>query len=409
MSLRGESASKPVNLDEDKGGDRWVLSPIADFTTLDVFEFLGNVTSNRIKTFSDFQALTEVYRDSAAGECMVNIYFSGRAESKTSCGARHGCWTCTRVSTDRSMENMLQEESGKYLWMKPLNAFRNYLKARHYDPKARNWLARTVNPQTGMIKVSPNAYSPDFTLELLRYALSIDAEEAVWAQANRKAPRFQLLGLKEVMAISLLWGRYAYQEPFTALREYKEIFEQGKRYPIPDDYEIYERKDLDVSLSMEVPFVDRHFNDFFEGLRDSSAAVADSERLVEKNGIYYTDANTADEFSLDDEGVELFFDFELDRALEYYGPHTDTAPSEVVHYLIRYGAAQINKGGHSEWDRILRVGNQIHRHGLKPYLHDAKALVERLTEIFNLHRLEHLYVIEAPPMPRSMLQLKAAA
>lgn len=89
MEARGESAIAPVNTAKAGEKPAWVLSPIADFTTLDIFTFLGKVTSGLLTTYSDFQALTEVYRDSA-GDCMVNVFIrDGGAERKTGCGARH--------------------------------------------------------------------------------------------------------------------------------------------------------------------------------------------------------------------------------------------------------------------------------------------------------------------------------
>lgn len=379
MASRGESALSAVNLDAENGGDNWVLSPIAEFTTMDVFEFLGNVRSGRIQTYSDFDALTEVYRDAAAGDCMVNLYFSGQAEKKTSCGARTGCVLCLRVADDRSMENMLEEESGKYRWMKPLNDLRNYIKARHFDPKARNWVSRTVNPETGMIKIAPNAYAPDFTLELLRYVLSIDADEMHWAQANGVRPRFQLLGLQEVLAIDLMWGRYAYQQPFAALREYKAIVEGGKRFRVPVVAKEHTSADINGYKSVEVPFADEFYDEIFSGLRSVVSAIASTESLVAKNGVYYTEANVGESFDIDAEGAELFFEFEADRALREYADAGRVYPSEVVHYLMRLGTVQIKKGGHSEWDRMLRVGNQLHRRNLLPILNDPDALIAALS------------------------------
>lgn len=379
MAKRGESAHAAVNLDAEKGGNNWVLSPIADFSTMDVFEYMGCVTSGLITTYSDFEALTQVYRDSAAGECMVNLFSSGKTQGRTACGARHGCWSCTRVQSDKSMENMLAEESGKHSWMKPLNDFRNYLKARHYDPAARNWLSRTVNPKTGTIKIAPNAYSPDFTLELLRYALTIDAQEALWARRHGKAVRFQLLRMTDIIGIDLLWGRYAYQQPFTALKQYQDIYEKGMRYPVPTELPHFDRKAMLAMPAVEVPFADEFYDDMFEGLRSASHASAGCESLIEKGGVYYIDANVEDEFTVDEEGAELFVEFELEHALAHYGPHTDVAPSATVNYLLNLGTASINKGGHSEWDRMLRVGNQIHRHKLQPVLNDPQALIARLS------------------------------
>lgn len=380
MEARGESAFEPVNT--AKAGERptYVLSPIADLSTMDIFTYLSRVTNEQIQTYSDYKALTEVYRDSA-GECMVNIYFrDGSAERKTSCGARHGCWGCLKVGDDRSMENMLQEESGKYLFMKPLNDFRNYLKARHYDPKARNWISRSINEETGGIIIAPNAYSPDICLELLRYALTIDAEEAEWAAANGKPPRFQLLGMREILTIDLYWGRYSYQRPLTALNEYREIFERGRRYHIPAEYDEFSRADLDVSNRIEVPFVDGEFHGMFEGLRSIAEVAACTESVIKKNGVYYTNVNESNEFDIDPEGAELFFDFELDRALEYYGPHTEVYPSSVVHMLARYGVVSFKKGGQSKWDKMLRIGNQLFRHGLIDILNQPEALVEKLSQ-----------------------------
>ena len=377
MAARGESAFLPVNMAKPGEKPNWIMSPIADFTTLDIFTFLSQVTNGRLQTYSDFSQLTEVYRDSA-GDCMVNVMIrDGGAERKTSCGARHGCWMCLRVSTDKSMENMLSHEEGIYDWMKPLNDFRNYLKSRHYDPKGRNWLARTVNPENGHIKIAANAYSPDLCLDLLRYALTIDADEAEWSQRNQCPARFQLLGMKEVLAIDLHWSRYSYQRPFTALSEYRAIFEEGKRYPLPGEHTEFQRSDLDISRSIEVPFADAEFNGMYEGLRSVNDELSCQGTLLKK-GIYYTNVNETNEFDLDDEGVELFYQFELDRALEYYGPHQDVYPSQALHYLLRYGVVSFKKGGHSAWDRMLRIGNQLHRHGLREILNNPDALIAKL-------------------------------
>ncbi len=377
MASRGESAIVPVNTAKEGEKASWILSPIADFTTMDVFTFLGRVTNGRIETYSDFCQLTQVYRDSS-GDCMVNIFMrDGAAERKTSCGARHGCWMCLRVSSDKSMENMLAQEDEKYSWMAPLSSFRNYLKARHYDPSARNWLARSVNADDGTIKIAANAYAPDFCLELLRYALTIDANEIEWAMQNQTSPRFNLLGMKEVLAIDLLWARHSYQRPFTALAEYKAIFENGKRYSIPEEYTEFLRSDLDISRSVELPFVDSEFHGIFEGLRSVDDELS-CQSVISKKGVYYTNVNETNEFELDDESVHLFYEFELDRALEYYGPHTDVYPSQAVHYLLRFGVVSIKKGGHSEWDRMLRIGNQLHRLGLRNILNDPDALIEKL-------------------------------
>lgn len=375
MEKRGESAS--VAVEAMAGSGELVLSPIADFSTFDVFEYIGNVRSGKIKTYDSFDELVEVYRDMNGGDCMVTAYMAGKEQARSPCSARTGCWGCLRVSRDVSAENMVASEDGKFDWMKPLNDFRNYLMRRHFDPSARCWLSRSVS-EDGKIVIAPNAYSPQFTLELLQMALTIQVREI---QASRKlgiAPRFKLLTLKQVLAIDVLWGRYAYQQPFTALRTYLAIYQEGKRYPIPALDTVPEFKDKDVSFRAEVPFADDEYQGVFSGFRNIEWAAADAEDLVEtSSGALLTDANTGTEFDIDQEGLELFIEFEMEHALNRIS--LNDAPAAVVHYLVGLGTVQLAKGGHSEWDRMLRMSNQIHRLGLLPVLNDPQALVEKLS------------------------------
>lgn len=384
MEERGESEHDAVNLKAEKGGNEWFLSPVAAFTTFDIFEYIGNVTAGRIQTYSDFQELVEIYRDSQGGECMVNVMLAGNGESKTACNARFGCYLCLRVSSDKSMENMLAEENGRFSYMKPLNDFREYLGKRHYDPAARNFLARSVDEETGEVVIAPNAYAPDFCLELLRYALTIDADELDWASRNGKAPRFQMIGgVKVLLAIDFQWARYGYQAPFTALKEYRDIVENGMRYYIPTDVPDFDRSLIDFKTTVKAPFADRDYYGLFQGLRDIQAASGNAEQLVEKaNGVMYSAVNTDFEYGFDLDGAEMFIDFELDRVLKEYGPESGVSPSSAVHLMSRYGFLLIKRGGESELDRMLRMSNQIHRLNLRPLLNKPVELADRLREIF---------------------------
>lgn len=378
MSERGESAVAPVNLAAEAGGDDWVLSPIAEFTTMDVFEYIGLVRSEKISAYDSFNQLVEIYRDMNGGDCMVNVFLAGREHERPACGHRTGCWACTRVSRDSSAESMIAKESGEYEWLRPLNQLRNYIKARHFDPSARCWLSRSINEETGGVKIAPNAYSPAFTQELLGIVLTIQLDEIDAAAAAGIEPRFQIINLQQLIAIESLWGRYGYQKPFTALRMFLEVFEQGRRYEIPDVATLPKFTEADLRLpETEVPFCDEHYWSVFSGLRDVSAATADAESLtVTRKGQLVSDVRTAGEFEVDEEGANLFVGFELDYALKRIS--IDQSPSAAVHYLLGLGTLALYKGSHSEWDRMLRMSNQIYRSGLQPILHDPQALIAKL-------------------------------
>ncbi|NVL49836.1 hypothetical protein F2S72_08800 [Pseudomonas syringae pv. actinidiae] len=373
MTVRGESATIAVDAMED---GQLVLSPIALFTAMDVFGFIGDVAAGRISTYSNFDDLLSLYRDMNGGECSVVAYLGNREQAKTPCNARTGCWTCARVSRDTSAESLIATEGDKYRWMKPLNDLRSYMIKMHFNPAARAWLARNVD-EDGYIEISPNAYSPAYTSELLGIILSIQADEQIEARRLGIKPRFQLLSLKQIMAVELSWGRYGYQNSWTAMKLYRSVYQEGKRFHIPDLGSMQNFTEKDVAFRSRVPFADAEYNGMFNGLRNVDAAASDCEDLtITREGKYVTRVQVGDEYDIDDEGLELFMEFEFDRALS--SARLNNSPSAAIHYLMGLGTVQLYKGSHSDWERMLKLSNQLERHGLRPMLHNPHAIIAHL-------------------------------
>lgn len=368
MIARGENNLTPV---KDSMGCL-ILSPIAHFTQDDVWSYIGQVVNGKLKTYSDFVDLMEVYR-SGEGECAVIAYMDGRPRG-TACGARFGCHLCCRVSNDASLVNMLKEE--RYSFMKPLNQLRQYILDNHYNPQNRNWLARRVL-EDGTVTISPNAYSPDFCEQLLKICLTIDAREREAAYQLGIQPRFQLLNKKEIIGIDCYWNRHGYQQGLHATYLYERAHTCGERWDIPETEVVY--KELPAYQPSRVPFADSSYMSVLSGFRDAELAIMDQESLVEKgNGQLYTDANTAEEFQIDGEGVEMFFAFEVDYALEKYHRGNLVSPTAALNYLVRLGFVQLQKGQHSELDRMIRMANQIWRLDIRDCLNNPTELIRRL-------------------------------
>lgn len=384
MAQRGESAHEAV--EAIAGSGELVLSPIADFTTLEIFEYLSGVRNGRIESYADdkFEGLVDIYRAMNSGECMVTAYLAGTEQAKSGCASgRSGCWTCLRVSSDASAEAMIAEEEGKYLWLRPLNEWRNYLMARHFDPTARAWLGRTVDPENGYVNIMPNAYGPQFTLELLGTLLTIQRDEEIEARSLGIKPRFSVLSERQILAIDWMWGRYGYQQAFQAMRTYKAVYEGGISFKIPDLATIPKFTQADISFRASMPFADHEYNKPWSGLQSIEHAILDTQELTTtRSGQIVSNAVTGDEFGFDEEGLELFLDFELDHALERFSTSINPYPSAVIHYLIGLGTVHLYKGTHGELDRILRVGNQLTRHGLQPILNDPQAIIAKLAAAF---------------------------
>jgi len=137
---KAESATRAqvINLHSIKGSilkrhtslpGAFVYTPIVDFLTEDVWEYLIEVPSPWGTEHTN-RELFNLYKSANAGECPLVI-----DNTTPSCGnSRFGCWVCTLVKKDVSMESLIQ--SGE-TWMKPLLKFRDTL-SRLAEPEVKH-------------------------------------------------------------------------------------------------------------------------------------------------------------------------------------------------------------------------------------------------------------------------------
>lgn len=248
MQKRGESAVTPVRGEDGE----LVLSVIAYWTLNDVWDTLETLLE---PDSSPYQAaisqesvhrLFALYQDSNDGVCGVVL---GDTGNRAACGSRTGCGFCTLTGEkDKSMESMLTVE--KYAFMRPLNDFRTLLMATQFDMGTRELVGRTVSP-AGYLPVGPDVYSYQFRRSMLRYLLSIDANERDRAADTEAAivtgrledtkdnrlmasPTFELVSLQQLALIDWHWScHYEAAEAFPAVAIWHEINVLGRRYSIP--------------------------------------------------------------------------------------------------------------------------------------------------------------------------------
>jgi len=129
---RGESQARDKVMDQYKGSTRdrlsknkdprlsrvWVYPPIESWTSDTVWEFL---ITNPNPWGIDNQELFGIYRGATPdAECPIVV-----DTSTPSCGdSRFGCYVCTMVSQDKSMQAMIQNDEQKQ-WMQPILDFRD--------------------------------------------------------------------------------------------------------------------------------------------------------------------------------------------------------------------------------------------------------------------------------------------
>jgi DNA sulfur modification protein DndC len=121
----------------------WVFAPIKALTTEEVWEFL---TSSTPPWGGSHIPLREMYRDANAGDCPLVV-----DETTAPCGnSRFGCWTCTVVERDRSMEGFVAAGHEQY---RELLEFREHLIHLRNDENSREPFRRTGQPGLGPLKM----------------------------------------------------------------------------------------------------------------------------------------------------------------------------------------------------------------------------------------------------------------
>jgi len=173
----------------------FVYTPIADFSLDDVWGYLLQVPSPWGNNNRDLAA---IYRNASAGECPLVI-----DDTTPSCGnSRFGCWVCTVVEKDRSMQAMIDHGEE---WMEPLLEFRDFLastqapefKRRHREYKRRGGFI-TI---TGDGRLTRGPYKLEFCKELLRKLLQIQQK----VRANGPEPNILLISEEELYEIRRIW------------------------------------------------------------------------------------------------------------------------------------------------------------------------------------------------------------
>jgi DNA sulfur modification protein DndC len=135
-----------------------VATPIADWATDDVWEYL--FAQNPAPWGSSHDFMLSLYRQANGGECPIVLDLN-----TPSCGgSRFGCWTCTVVKQDKSMDGFIQ--SGEE-WMRPLSEFRNWLKVIREDAALRMKYKRNNSEGIG-------PFTPDARKMILRKLLETE-------------------------------------------------------------------------------------------------------------------------------------------------------------------------------------------------------------------------------------------
>jgi len=191
-SIKGSCLSR-----HSKFAQTYVYTPLRDFITEDVWNYL---LQNKNPWGANNRNLLSLYQNANASECPLVV-----DSSTPSCGnSRFGCWVCTVVDKDKSMEGLI--DSGED-WMEPLLELRQDLKDSQ-DPEKkleiRDFKRRTGNVTfytDGTEKITPGPYKIDYRKNILKKLLL--AQNSV--RANGPDPKMRLILEEELHEIQRIW------------------------------------------------------------------------------------------------------------------------------------------------------------------------------------------------------------
>lgn len=168
----------------------------------------------------DNKILFNIYKDASADdyECPTVV----TDDSHKSCGqSRFGCWICTVVKDDKSMNQLIKNGIS---WMQPLLDFRNRLAENRN--KSEN---RCSTRRNGQLAVDENGhnmgnYTMEYRIQILRELLQIQKD----TQQYRSS--IDLITSQELVAIQVIWYR---DGNFTTT--VNDVYNEVYGYDMPND------------------------------------------------------------------------------------------------------------------------------------------------------------------------------
>jgi DNA sulfur modification protein DndC len=223
---KAESANRSASMSRyERKGQRlrkhtlpgvYVFAPIANLIDQHVWSYLLQSPS---PWNGDNRKLFTLYRNASGGECPLVI-----DTSTPSCGnSRFGCWTCTVVDEDKSMEGLI--ETGE-TWMEPMLQLRDWLKKIRDDASKRMKYRRNLADGIG-------PFTKETRVEILIRLLEV-----------QKLTEQNLISEEELSGIQWIWHHDFHDAPIVA-DIYRDVYNvEGKNMR----NEVVERKKRERQL-----------------------------------------------------------------------------------------------------------------------------------------------------------------
>jgi len=228
----------------------FILSPIKYWTNEDVWTYL----SKNPFPWGDHSYMMSLYdKGSSEGDCNIALN-----PDSPSCGkTRFGCWVCTVVEKDRSMDGMLKNGEE---WMEPLWKYRETIYKYRNDLTKRYTRRRNGSSGAG-------AFLVDVRKELLEDLLK--AEEKVNtnyhtmkkdASDYKPDEKIQIIRDQEIVAIQKKWdgdGDIS-NSAYRIAQKFGRLKDKLITTPLREELESFENEDFNIELFERIYEIESH-------------------------------------------------------------------------------------------------------------------------------------------------------
>ncbi len=200
-----------------------VFSPLEDWTDDDVWTFLMQYKNPWGLSNTD---LLTLYRGATAdNECPLMT-----EKNLPTCGkSRFGCWVCTMVEKDKSMEAMIANDDEK-VWMAPLLEFRNEFGNEVGDRERRSFRRMNGELQGNYGQLFHGPYKKEVREDWLRKLLELQLY--IQNEAPEEYKDYEVITLPELRSIRRIWVFDKHEFDDAVPRIYKEVL--GKDFFDPE-------------------------------------------------------------------------------------------------------------------------------------------------------------------------------
>ncbi len=291
-----------------------VFSPLEEWNDDDVWVFLMQYKNPW--GYSNHELLTLYKGARADNECPMMV-----EKNLPSCGkSRFGCWVCTMVEKDKSMEAMIDNDNEK-AWMAPLLDFRNKFGDEELDRDRRSFKKMQGFLQGSYGRLHHGPYKKEIREEWLEELLRIQME------INQNGPvefaDLELISMPELRNIRRIWVNEKHEFDDSLPRIYELV--TGEKFEDPDwiGLEMYGKDEWDLlKETCNDLFRDEKLS--FEMMYNLVAIENGANNANDRKGILNSIENCIrHNFYTDEQDATAYYTTQLDRKKRLGGKYDE--------------------------------------------------------------------------------------